>query len=34
MMLMAEFGKAKGIGSEKVVEMIRDGFYVGQKVGE
>ena len=34
MMSVEEFGKLKGIAAEKVVEMIRDGFYVGQKVDD
>ena len=34
MMPVAEFGKLKDISAEKVVDMIRDGFYVGKKVGD
>ena len=34
MMPVAEFGKLKGIAAEKVVDMIRDGFYVGRIVGD
>ena len=34
MMPLAEFAKLKGISSEKVIDMIRDGFYVGKKVEE
>ena len=34
MIPVAEFAKLKGISTEKVVDMIRDGFYVGRKVGE
>jgi curved DNA-binding protein CbpA len=30
---LAQFSKAKGIAESKVIEMIRDGFYVGRKVG-
>ena len=29
-----EFAKIKGIDTAKVVEMIRDGYYVGKKVGD
>ena len=29
-----EFAKLKGIDAAKVVEMIRNGFYVGEKVGD
>ena len=34
MMPVAEFGKLKGMTAEKVIDMIRDGFYVGRKVGD
>jgi hypothetical protein len=34
MISVEEFGKLKGITAEKVVDMIRDGFYVGRKQGE
>ena len=34
MMPVAEFGKRKGIAPEKVIDMIRDAFYVGRKVGD
>lgn len=29
-----EYAKLKGLTSSKVIEMIREGFYVGRKVGE
>ncbi|MDK2779469.1 MAG: hypothetical protein KYX62_17630 [Pseudomonadota bacterium] len=29
-----EFARLKGLPSPKVIEMIRDGFYIGRKVGE
>ncbi len=34
MIHVVEFGKIKGIKPEKVIDMIRDGFYVGRKVGD
>lgn len=34
MMPVAEFAKLKGIAAEKVVDMIRDGVYVGRKAGD
>lgn len=34
MMPVAEFAKLKGVTAEKVIDMIRDGFYVGRKVSD
>jgi hypothetical protein len=34
MISVEEFGKRKGIAPSKVIDMIRDGFYVGRKSGE
>jgi hypothetical protein len=34
MISVEEFAKLKGIAPSKVVDMIRDGFYVGRKVDE
>lgn len=34
MLPVAEFAKIKGIEVEKVIEMIREGFYSGRKVGD
>jgi hypothetical protein len=34
MIPVEEFAKLKGIDSAKIINMIRDGFYVGRKVGE
>jgi hypothetical protein len=34
MIPVKEFAKLKGIDSAKIINMIRDGFYVGRKVGE
>lgn len=34
MISVEEFAKIKGISSSKVIDMIRDGFYVGRKVGD
>jgi len=34
MISVDEFAKLKGLKAAKVIEMIRDGFYVGRKVGE
>ena len=34
MISIEEFAKNKGIKTTKIVNMIRDGFYVGRKVGD
>lgn len=34
MIAVEDFAKLKGISASKVVEMIRDGFYVGRKIEE
>lgn len=34
LMPVAEFAKRKGLSEEKVIRMIRDGFYSGRKVGD
>jgi len=34
MVPVADYGKLKGIAAEKVIELIRDGSYVGRRVGE
>lgn len=34
MILVSDFSKLKGIPEEKVINMIRDGFYVGKIVGD
>ncbi len=34
MMPVAEFAKIKGMAPEKVIDMIRDAFYVGRKIEE
>ena len=34
MIPVSDFAKSKGITPEKAVDMIRDGFYAGRKVGD
>jgi len=34
MITLFKFAKIKGIDTAKVIEMIRDGYYVGKKVGD
>lgn len=34
MIPVEEFAKLKGITASKAIDMVRDGFYVGRKVGE
>lgn len=34
MISVEEFAKLKGITSSKAIDMVRDGFYMGRKVGE
>lgn len=34
MIPVGDFAKTKGMTTDKVVNMIRDGFYVGRKVGD
>lgn len=34
MIPVEEFAKLKGITASKAIDMVRDGFYVGRKVGD